>query len=59
MVLNGSGAVVWSLLDGSRALDEIAAALAAQFSIPLETARSDAEEMITDLIDSGAAHTVD
>jgi hypothetical protein len=59
MVLNGTGALVWSLLDGTRNVDEVAAAVAAQYQIPLETALSDVQDLLRELIEAGVAHTAD
>ena len=59
MVLNGTGAMVWGLLDGTRNIDEIAAEVAAHYQISLETAHSDAEELLRALLEAGVAHTAD
>ena len=40
---------IWSLLDGSRTLDDIATELCAEFDIDRETALADVSELVSDL----------
>lgn len=51
--LNLVGGRIWSLCDGSRALDEIVAALAAEFDAAPEELRADVAEFVADLRDRG------
>ena len=46
--LNLLAGEIWCLLDGSRDLGAVAAALAEQFDAPLEEIRGDVEELVAD-----------
>lgn len=48
-VLNPVGTAVFSLLDGSRDLDQLAAAVADEFEIDLDQARQDVVAFLTEL----------
>lgn len=48
-VLNPVGIAVFSLLDGSRDLNALAAAVAGEFDIELDRAREDVVEFLTEL----------
>jgi pyrroloquinoline quinone biosynthesis protein D len=47
--LDEVGAIIWELCDGQRGVEEIVAALCAEFDAPEETVRADALEFIGDL----------
>lgn len=47
--LSTVAARVWTLLDGSRTLDEIAALLTGEYDVSHETLRADLEELIASL----------
>jgi len=47
--LDEVGAAVWELCDGQRSLNEIVAALCAEFDAPADTVRADVIEFIRDL----------
>ena len=50
--LNTVGARIWELCDGTRSVDEIVVALAAEFDAPETTIRADAVEFIERLADA-------
>ncbi len=52
-VLNAVGSFIWELSDGSRALEDIAKAVAAEYAVSLDQARSDAEEFVTSMVQEG------
>lgn len=52
-VLNPVGIRVFSMLDGTRTLEEIAARVADEFDVPMETARQDVLGFLSDLADHG------
>lgn len=52
-VLNGVGARVWELVDGSRTIDEIAQQLAAEYDVGLARAQEDVLGFCADLSDRG------
>jgi hypothetical protein len=54
LVLNGTGAEVFRLMDGQRALDEIAAALSERYGVPLERVRADVLSLAERLLGRGA-----
>lgn len=58
LTLNESGAFIWGLLDGQRNLEEIAAMVRDEYSIPEETAREDLLELVADLIKARAITAV-
>lgn len=47
--LNETAALIWKAADGAQSVDEIAAGVAAQFDVALETARADVAELIVHL----------
>jgi pyrroloquinoline quinone biosynthesis protein D len=49
LTLNGSAAAALELVDGTRTVDEIAAALVDQFDVTQEQARSDVSELLSRL----------
>lgn len=55
--LNGPAAFVWRAADGTRTPDEIAAQLAAAYSIPLERARRDSARCLATLSRAGLVTT--
>jgi hypothetical protein len=48
-LLNEVGTFVWSLLDGTNTLDEIAAAVVDEFEVNLATARADIEDFVQNM----------
>ena len=50
--LNTVGARIWALCDGARSVDEIVAALSAEFDAPEPTIRADATAFIERLADA-------
>jgi hypothetical protein len=50
---NEIGAFVWSLIDGSRTLEDIVAAIAAEFEVDIAEARGDALEFVGTLAEAG------
>lgn len=50
--LDDVGGRIWELCDGSRSVDEIAAALAEEYDAPPEQIRADVAELLSDLRDS-------
>jgi hypothetical protein len=56
LVLNGTGAVVFGLVDGKCSLEEIAAALGKQYGVPLGRARDDVLAFAARLLERGAVH---
>jgi pyrroloquinoline quinone biosynthesis protein D len=49
LTLNGSAAAALELVDGSRTIDDIAAALVQQFDVTEEDARRDVDELLSRL----------
>ena len=49
--LNETGAFIWDLIDGERSVDQIAAAMAAEYDIDAAMALSDVETYLADLRD--------
>jgi len=47
--LNETASAVWKHADGTKTADEIAAKLAAEFEVELETARADVAELVAAL----------
>jgi PqqD family protein of HPr-rel-A system len=45
-VVNGSAARLWELLDGEPAVDDLAAAFAASYGLPVGVVRPDVEEIL-------------
>ena len=54
IVLNGSGAEVFRLVDGRRTLEEIAAALSGRYDVPLEQVQADVLAFAGKLLDRDA-----
>ncbi len=54
VVLNGTGAEVFQLLDGQRSLSEIAVVLSERYEVPLEQAQTDVLALARKLLDRGA-----
>ena len=52
-VLNPVGIRVFSLLDGTRTVEEIASVVTAEFDVAGETARKDVLDFLTELADHG------
>jgi hypothetical protein len=50
---NEVGAKVWSLIDGSRTVDDIVAAIEGEFAVETEEARRDVLELIATLAEGG------
>jgi hypothetical protein len=57
-VLNGSGALVWQLSDGSHSVDDVVQQLVDRYDVGPETARADLEHLYRDLIGVGIAEPV-
>lgn len=49
--LNETGAFIWDLIDGERSVQQIAAAMAAEYDIDAAMALSDVETYLADLRD--------
>lgn len=49
-MLNPTGSRIWQLADGTRTVDEIAAALAQEFDVSPDQARASADEFIAALV---------
>jgi len=49
--LNETGAFIWDLIDGERSVDQIAAAMVAEYDIDAAMALSDVETYLADLRD--------
>jgi hypothetical protein len=47
--LNASGTYIWNQIDGRRSAEEIAALLAGEYDVPLETAVADTRELLEQL----------
>ena len=47
--LNETAGLFWRYADGQKDLEEIAASLAAMYDAPMDTIRSDIEELVADL----------
>jgi hypothetical protein len=52
-VLNRVGTRLWELADGRRSVEEMAGAIAAEYGIDLDRARSDTLAFCADLVDRG------
>lgn len=52
-VLNRVGTRLWELADGRRSVDEMASAIAAEYGVGLDRARSDALAFCADLVGRG------
>ena len=55
--LQGAGALAFAMLEAGLTTDEVAAALADRFEVEADTARADAEALLTDLLDEGILRT--
>jgi len=58
VVLNETALYIWNQLDGSRPVDDIAKSVTQEFDVDEETARRDAEELVTELVRIGVAEDV-
>ncbi len=58
-VLNPVGSKVYAMLDGKHSLDEIVAAVVAEFDVGAADARRDVEAFVDELADSGMLATGD
>lgn len=54
IVLNGTGAEVFQMIDGQRTLEEIAATLGGRYAVPLEQVQADVLALAGKLLDRGA-----
>ncbi len=50
---NEVGALIWSLIDGSRTVDEIAGAVVDEFDVDLDEARRDVVQFVSTLSEAG------
>lgn len=53
VLLNGTASAVWTLLDGSRSVGDIASALATVFEVDVETIIGDVVRTVEQLTESG------
>lgn len=53
-VLNEVGARIWSLVDGSRSIGEIAMILCAEYQVEPEQAQADVLQFVAELVERGA-----
>jgi hypothetical protein len=53
MGLNATGTLLWTHLDGSRSVDELAALVAREFAIPAEAARLDVDAFLQGMVRRG------
>jgi hypothetical protein len=53
IVLNGTGAEVFQLIDGQRTLQEIAAAVSEHYDVPLQQVQTDVLILVKKLLDRG------
>ena len=51
--LNETGSFVWQAIDGSKTVEEIAAAMAEQFEVSPDDAARDVAELVGSMIESG------
>jgi hypothetical protein len=58
-LLNKTAARIWTLADGTRTLEEIAAEVCEQFDVSAEEALSDVHEFAAQLLDAGLAEWSD
>lgn len=58
-VLNEVGTIVWELIDGRRSVQDLAAAVAAQYQISLDQAEQDVTAFLTTLIEASALTLAD
>jgi hypothetical protein len=56
--LSGTAAVVWSLLDSPRSMDDLVSTLAELYSIPAEGIAGDVQALVADLVGRGAVQEV-
>lgn len=49
---------VWKLCDGSRSVADISAAIVEQFAVPAETAATDVEEFVAEMLAAGLVESV-
>ena len=54
VVLNGTGANVFQLMDGRRSLEDVATVLGERYDVPLERTQADVLDLAQKLLDRGA-----
>jgi pyrroloquinoline quinone biosynthesis protein D len=57
-VLNRVGTRLWELADGRRSADEMASAIAAEYGVDIDRARSDTLAFCADLVERGVLTSV-
>jgi hypothetical protein len=50
-VLNKVGTRIWTLIDGSRTVEEIASIIGSEYAVDIETAQADTLEFIQQMVD--------
>jgi hypothetical protein len=53
LALNGVAARMWSLLDGTNTIDDVAAVIAEEYDAPFATVRDDLASLLNDLNERG------
>lgn len=53
MGVNATGARIWELVDGKRTVGELAKTIAAEFTVPPDTAARDVHAFLAELLDRG------
>ncbi len=56
-VLNKTGSLIWTLADGTRQTEDIAAEVCSRFDVAPEQARADVDEFCQQLLDAGLFRT--
>lgn len=56
--MNGSGALIWRLLQTPCSLEQLALALAAEYDVPAAVAQADVSELVSELVRTGLAEAV-
>ncbi len=59
VILQGSAAVVWTMLDGARDLDAVVAAVAAEYGVAPAEVEAGVRSFVDDLIARGLVATAD
>jgi hypothetical protein len=59
IVLNGTGADVFQLMDGQRSLEDVASVLGERYNVPLERTRADVLTLAQKMLDRGAVRLQD
>jgi hypothetical protein len=52
-VLNEVGALIWSLIDGTRSIHDIAVAITTRYDVDPDVAEADTLDFVTDLVSRG------